>query len=56
MVNSGLSPNKVAEIVFQAIRDNKFYILTDNHYIYKKIVKRRLNTILKAFEEDLTLK
>ncbi len=55
MVNSGLSPNKVAEIVFQAIRDNKFYILTDKHFMYKKIVKRRLNTILKAFEEDLTI-
>jgi len=51
MFEQGLTPEKVADIVFEGIKDEKFYILTDNHYIFKKWVKARMNGILNAFQQ-----
>jgi len=45
-----ISPEMVADIVFQAIRDEKFYILTHTQPIIKNLIKERMDAILKAFE------
>jgi len=45
-----LIPEQVADIVFQAIRDEKFYIFTHKQPIIRDAVKERLDGILKAFE------
>lgn len=44
-----LSPEQVADIVFQAIREEKFYIFTHKQPIIRDRVKERLDGILKAF-------
>lgn len=44
-VEHGIEPAKVAEIVFQAIRDERFYILT--HPSFKPLVKVRMDDILE---------
>lgn len=44
-VEHGIEPTKVAEIVFQAIRDERFYILT--HPSFKPLVKLRMEDILE---------
>jgi NADP-dependent 3-hydroxy acid dehydrogenase YdfG len=52
LFENGISPDKVGDIVFQAMRDNAFYILTDTGFAWKKMVKDRMNRILKAFEQN----
>ncbi len=49
-VSPTLSPQKVAEIVFQAIKDDKFYILTHKDQLLKSLVKQRLDGIMKEFD------
>ena len=49
---NGISPDKVGEIVFKAIKDNAFYILTDNGLVLKRMVENRMKRILKAFEQN----
>ena len=49
---NGISPDKVGEIVFKAIKDNAFYILTDNGSVLKRMVENRMNRILKAFKQN----
>ncbi len=44
-VQAGISPDSVADYVFQAIRDEKFYILTDS--TSKQAVQIRLEEILQ---------
>lgn len=44
-VEHGIAPATVAEIVFQAIRDQRFYILT--HPSFKPLVKLRMEDILE---------
>jgi len=44
-VKTGLSPQRVAEIVFQAIVDEKFYILTDPDS--KRLIQQRMANILE---------
>jgi len=39
-----LSPSQVADVVFTAIRDEQFYILT--HPAYNKVIRRRMEDIL----------
>jgi len=45
-----ISPDKVADIVFQAIKEEKFYILTHTQSIIKNLIKERMDAILDAFE------
>ncbi|MFX1371878.1 MAG: SDR family NAD(P)-dependent oxidoreductase [Promethearchaeota archaeon] len=52
MLKAGLSPNNVGDIVFQAIRDEVFYILTHTDLMYKRNIKRRMNAILQAFQQN----
>ncbi len=47
-----ISPEQVADVVFQAIRQEKFYILTHAQPIIKDLVKERVNAILRAFDEQ----
>ncbi len=47
----GLTPDEVADIVFQAIINEKFYILTHTQQILKNAVKERFDSILKAFDD-----
>lgn len=46
----GLMPNEVADIVFQAIEDEKLHIFTHKQPIIKQGVKERFDNILKAFD------
>ena len=46
----GLAPKQAADIVFQGIRDEIFYILTDKHVFWKNTIRKRMKNILKAFE------
>jgi hypothetical protein len=43
-VEGGLSPQRVAGQVFEAIREEKFYILT--HPDWKPLVQQRVDSIL----------
>ena len=47
----GISPQEVADVVFQALKDEKFYIFTHKQVIFKDTVKERFDAILTAFEE-----
>jgi NAD(P)-dependent dehydrogenase (short-subunit alcohol dehydrogenase family) len=46
-----LLPDEVAEIVFEAIRNEKMYIITHKDTFWKELVKERFDAILEAFEE-----
>lgn len=46
-----ISPEQVADVVFQAIRQEKFYILTHTQPIIKDLIKERMDAILRAFDE-----
>jgi len=48
----GLSPDKAGDIVFEAIKDEAFYILTDTGILWENMVKTRMNGILKAFKQN----
>ena len=45
-----LTPEEVADITFQAIRDEKLHIFTHTQPILRDAVKERLDAILKAFD------
>ncbi|MFX1453127.1 MAG: SDR family NAD(P)-dependent oxidoreductase [Promethearchaeota archaeon] len=46
------SPDKVANIVFEAIKNELFYIFTDSGLMWKNLIKTRMEEILKAFDEN----
>ncbi len=48
---SMMSPEEVADITFQGIKDEKLYILTHKDQLMKRMVKERFDEILKAFED-----
>ncbi len=52
MVEKGLSAEKAGDFVFNAIKDDAFYILTDTSLFWKKMVKDRVNGILEAFKQN----
>jgi len=47
-----ISPEQVADVVFQAIRQEKFYILTHTQSIIKDLIKERLDAIIRVFDEQ----
>ncbi|MHA1728965.1 MAG: SDR family NAD(P)-dependent oxidoreductase [Promethearchaeota archaeon] len=49
-ISPEISPQKVAEIVFQAIKNDKFYILTHKDQFLKRLVKERLECIMREFD------
>jgi NAD(P)-dependent dehydrogenase (short-subunit alcohol dehydrogenase family) len=46
VIADGISPNIVAEELFQALKGEKFYIPTDSHMLVRGYVKRRMEAIL----------
>ena len=44
-------PDKVADIVFQAIREEKLYIFTHKDAFWKERIKERFDAILQSFED-----
>ncbi|MFX1393565.1 MAG: SDR family NAD(P)-dependent oxidoreductase [Promethearchaeota archaeon] len=47
---SSISPEVAGNLIFQAIRDNKFYILTHTQQVFKDMVKERMREILESFD------
>ena len=47
---SGLTPEKCAEITFEAIKKGDFFIFPDKGLASKNLIKQRFRKILKAFE------
>lgn len=52
LVQAGISPGKVAEHVFNAIREDKFYILT--HPEFKPAIQSRMEDILQEYNPTFT--
>ncbi|MFW9999065.1 MAG: SDR family NAD(P)-dependent oxidoreductase [Candidatus Hodarchaeota archaeon] len=52
MFEAGLSPNQAGEIIFQAIKDDAFYILSHTDLMYKRNIKNRMNDIIQAFDQN----
>jgi len=51
----GTSPNQAGDVVFKAIRNDMFYILTETGIMWKKPLKDRFDRILKAYEQNRLL-
>ena len=47
---NGMDPEELAVILFQAIQDEQFYIITDKFRRFRSSIKKRMEKILKAFE------
>ncbi len=45
-----MPPKEAADIIFQGIKEEKFYILTHKDALMKRLVKERFDEILKEFE------
>jgi NAD(P)-dependent dehydrogenase (short-subunit alcohol dehydrogenase family) len=45
-----LTPEQVADMVFQAIREDEFYIFTHKQQIFRDLVKERLDGIMSGFD------
>ena len=52
MWEAGLSPDKAGDIVFEAIKDEALYILTDTGLFFKNMAKDRMNGIIEAFKQN----
>ena len=50
-VKTGISPKEVAEVLFQALNGERFYIPTDHHRFIRSNVKRRMEGIMKDFQK-----
>ena len=55
MYEKGTSPDQAGDVVFEAIRNGLFYILTEVGFMWKKPLKTRFNEILKAYEQNKLL-
>ncbi len=51
IISSGISPNIVAEKVYNALLGEKFYISTDAHPLVRNYVKTRMEAILTDFKK-----
>ncbi len=52
LLEAGITSDKAGDIVFQAINDDVFYILTDTSFFYRRMVKNRMEGILQAFKQN----
>jgi len=50
-IENGISPNDVAEILFQALKGEKFYIPTDHHRYLRRGVKNRMESVLQDLQK-----
>lgn len=51
IITNGISPNIVAEVLFRALKGERFYIPTDSHLFIKGHVKRRMEAIIQDFKK-----
>ena len=47
-----MSPEKISEILFQALRNDFFYILPHTGLAWKNIFTNRMDEIVEAFKEN----
>jgi NAD(P)-dependent dehydrogenase (short-subunit alcohol dehydrogenase family) len=52
LAEAGESPNKVGDIVFEAIKNNIFYILTDTKLYYRRMIQTRNEEIMEAYNQN----
>ena len=50
-IENGISPGEVAEILFHALKGEKFYIPTDHHRYLRRGVKNRMESILQDLQK-----
>jgi len=50
-IENGISPDEVAEILFHALKGEKFYIPTDHHRYLRRGVKNRMESILQDLQK-----
>jgi len=50
--DAGESPNKVGDIVFEAIKKDVFYILTDTKLYYRRMIQTRNEEIMEAYKQN----
>jgi len=50
LLEAGLTSDKAGDVVFRAIKDDVFYILTDTSLISRRMVRNRMEGILEAFK------
>jgi len=50
-IENGISPKNVAEILFQALKGEKFYIPTDHHRYLRSNVKKRMESIIQDLQK-----
>ena len=55
MYEKGTSPDQAGDVVFKAIRNGMFYILTETGIMWKNPLKARFDGIMKAFEQNRLL-
>ena len=49
---SGVLPDNVGDIVFEAIKKDVFYILTDTRLSYRRMIQTRNEEIIEAFKQN----
>ena len=50
-IENGISPKEVAEVLFQALKGEKFYIPTDHHRYLRSNVKKRMEAIIQNLQK-----
>jgi NAD(P)-dependent dehydrogenase (short-subunit alcohol dehydrogenase family) len=51
-LEKGTSPDQAGDIIFEAIKNDIFYIFTDTGLMWKRFVKARMDGILEAFKQN----
>ena len=52
LAESGESPDKVGDIVFEAIKKDVFYIFTDTKLSFRRMIQTRHEEIMEAFKQN----
>ena len=52
LAEAGESPDKVGDIVFEAIKEDIFYILTDTKLYYRRMIQTRNEEIMEAYNQN----
>ncbi len=52
LAEAGESPDKVGDIVFEAIKKDIFYILTDTKLYYRRMIQTRNEEIIEAYNQN----
>ena len=50
-IENGISPKEVAEILFHALKGEKFYIPTDHHRYLRRGVKNQMESIIQDIQK-----